>query len=283
MKAVILAGGEGTRLWPVSRKLTPKQAKPFIGNETLLENAYKRVLKIFGAQDIIISTSTAMVPFVKKQLPNLLAKNLIFEPAKRETAAALGLAATILHHRDPEDSLVTIMSDAFIQKEKKYISALKIVKKILAKYPTYTVMVGINPTHPETQYGYIKLDKVFDRVGKTDIFKVKKFVENPSYEQAKKYVQRWDYLGNPAITAWRVDYLLNLYARYLPAIYRRLKKIEQSLDTKQETRTIAKEFSLMQKISIDYGIMDKLRSRMLVVPADIGWLVIGPLGGCKKT
>lgn len=282
MKAVILAGGEGTRLWPVSRKNIPKQTKSFIGDQTLLEVTYKRLTKLFAPDDILVSTNTLTAPLIKKQLPRLLAKNLILEPTKRDTAPALGLVATVLHHRNPEETMVTAMSDAFIQKEGKYLSAIKTVKKTLAKYPNYSVMIGVNPTYPETQYGYIKLAKVFDRFGGQEVYRAKKFVEKPSLEQAKKYLTSWEYLWNPAMFAWRVDYLLSLYAKYLPTMYRQLKRVEAALDTKKENAVIKKEFQRMKKISIDYGIMEKIGSRMLVIPADIGWLDIGHWAVLKR-
>ncbi len=275
MKAIILAGGGGTRLWPVSRKKDPKQIKPLVGSDTLLQKTYKRVNKGFRKSDIFISTNIKYKQAIKKQLKSFPDRNLILEPEKKDTAAAIGLAAVSLFHKNPKSIMVTVNSDAYIKDEKEYLRILKLAEKVVQKKPGSTVLIGINPTYPETGYGYIKLGSRDIKLGEDEIFKAEKFVEKPDFKKAKEYLSKWDYLWNPAMFVWRVDTLLNLYKKYLPSIYKSLMSIEASLGKKNSAEVIKEEFEKIKPISIDYGIMEKIQDKMLVIPADFGWADVG--------
>src|SRR3989339_1469388 len=154
MKIVILAGGSGTRLWPLSRKRFPKQAQPLIGNKTLLQLTYARIKKGFKPVDIFISTGRQYVKGIKKQLPGLKHSQLIVEPVARETAAAIGLATVTLARQDPQTIIAIVNSDHFIKDEKKYLQAIKAAGRSVEQYPGYLTLLGINPTYPETGYVY---------------------------------------------------------------------------------------------------------------------------------
>lgn len=274
MKAIILAGGAGTRLWPLSRKNSPKQIKPFIDNETLLQKTYKRVRLGFAEKDIFISTNELFGGFIKDQLPDFPQANLILEPERKDTAAAIGLAAVKISKTNPKEVIVTINSDHYIRDEKEFIRIIKSAGKIAKNYSDYTVLIGINPTFPATGYGYIKMNGLFSKIGKDQIFRAQKFVEKPTLLKAKRYLRNWQYLWNPAYFIWRVDRLLSLYKKYLPQMYWQLKIIEKAIGTDKETEILKKEFSKIKPISIDYGIMEKT-DKMLVIPANFGWADIG--------
>ena len=279
MKAVILAGGSGTRLWPVSRKNTPKQVQPFIDNDTLLQKTYKRIKKNFLDEDIFISANIKQYPLIKNQLFHFPEENFILEPEKKETAAAIGLSAVKLYKKDPQSIMVTVNSDAYIKNEEEYLRILSLAEKVVKEHPEQTVLIGINPTYPETGYGYIKMAAPAFRYpkeggGYDEVFEVEKFVEKPNLETAQKYVSSWQYLWNPAVFVWNVETLLKLYSDFLPEIYEILMRIYHSLDREGEINVIKEQFAKIKPISIDYGIMEKIK-KMLVIPADFGWADIG--------
>src|SRR3989339_200636 len=241
MEILILAGGGGKRLWPVSRKKNPKQVQPILGDKTLLEETYNRFVGNFDKKNIYISTNSNQVNFIKKAIKNFDKKNLIIEPEKKDTAAAVGLAATIIAKKNPKGIIATANSDAHIENSKEYLKILKLGEETVKNNPQKTVLIGVKPRYPET---------------------------------AEKYIESGEYLWNPAIFIWRVDYLLSLYAKYLPEMYSILMKIQESIGKKNEARILKQEFSKIKPISIDYGIMEK-EKEMLVVPGDFGWADIG--------
>lgn len=274
MKALILAGGAGTRLWPVSRKNKPKQVQPFIDEKTLLQATYDRVSIGFKKEDIFISTGNDLADKVKEQLPLLNKNNLIVEPVRRGNAPAIGLAALILHERDPKSSLVTIWSDNYIKDVDEYVRILKLLDKILNDNFYKTVLVGVKPTYPETGYGYIKMDSHVTKIGEDEVFRVEKFVEKPDLKTAKKFLQQWDYLWNPGIFSWKTEYLLKLYKEFLPDVYKHLEIIQAALGADKEQEVIKKEFGAMPSVEIEQGILEK-SDDILVVPASFGWSDIG--------
>lgn len=274
-KLVIMAGGGGTRLWPVSRKNSPKQNQPLIGENTLLQNTYKRIKKGFSKSDIFVSTNIKYKNSIKRQLPDLFFQNLILEPGKKDTAAAIGLVAMKLYWDNPRNILVTINSDACIKNEKEYLRILKLAEQVVKKYSNKTVLIGVKPAYPETGYGYIKLGRKFKKIAKDNIFWAEKFVEKPDLNTAKKYLKSKKYLWNPAMFVWQVDHLLDLYQRYLPKMYENLFAIYKSLGSKDEQKIIKQEFRKIKPVSIDYGIMEKIKKDMLVIPANFDWKDIG--------
>ncbi|MFA6098643.1 MAG: sugar phosphate nucleotidyltransferase [Patescibacteria group bacterium] len=274
MKIMILAGGGGTRLWPVSRKNRPKQIQPFIGNKTLLQLTYNRIRTGFLPKDIFISSNIKQKNFIQNQIPGLPKVNYILEPAKKDTAAAIGLAAVYLAKKNPQEVMMMANSDGYIKNIKEYIRLLRLAEKIVSKNPEQTLLLGIRPTYPETGYGYIKINKLFRQAGNDEIFYGEKFIEKPDLPTAKKYMKRWDYLWNPAMFCWRVDYLLSLFKKYLPQHYQILMKIHSAIGTSRENQVLIKEFAKIKPISIDYGIMEKTK-KIIVIPADFDWTDIG--------
>ncbi|MDD5043430.1 MAG: sugar phosphate nucleotidyltransferase [Patescibacteria group bacterium] len=275
MKLVIMAGGGGTRLWPISRINSPKQIHPLIGKDTLLQATWKRVAGDFKKEDIFVSSNIKYREYIKRQLPNLHLVNLILDPERKDTAAAIGLAALKLYHDNPRNILVTVNSDAHIKNSKEYVRILKLTERVASENPERAVLVGINPSYPETGYGYIKLGRQWRKIGQDAVFYGEKFVEKPDLETAKKYFKRWDYLWNPAIFVFRVDHLLDLYEKHLPEMYNILMNIYKALGGQDEEKIIREEFRKIKPISFDYGIMEKIGQEMLVIPADFGWSDVG--------
>lgn len=274
MKAVIMAGGSGTRLWPVSRNNSPKQAQPFGDNETLLQKTYRRLRQGWKPSDIFVSTSVSQYPVLRGQLPGLGKHQYILETARRETAAAIGLVTAVLHKRNPQEIIFTANSDAYLKETASYVRVIKAAGALVARYPTQTVLVGIKPRFADTGLGYIKMKRQIDAIDGHDVFLVDRFVEKPDFTTAKRYVASWQYLWNPAMFVFRVDTMLDKFRRWLPSSYKLLLQMQRAVGTPNERATIKRLFPKMEKISIDYGVMEKDR-QMLVMPADLTWSDIG--------
>ncbi len=274
MRAVILAGGGGTRLWPVSRKRTPKQVQSFMGGKTLLQATYDRLRRAFSPEHIYISSNIHYLSYLQKQLPRVHRRQYILEPVKRDTAPAIGLAAVTIAKRFPKETMFIANSDYYIKNVLEFARYIKLSDRALRRKPNYTVLVGLKPTYPETGLGYVKISKVAFEIGEQEVFYGERFIEKPDLKTAKQYFERWDYLWNTAMFSWRVDHLLELFRKHLPRHFTSLMKIKDSLGTKREASVVRREFHSMPAISIDYGMMEKTK-QMLVLPADFDWVDIG--------
>lgn len=271
---VIIAGGQGTRLWPVSRRSSPKQIRPFLGQKTLLNKTYERLLKIVPKEQIFLSTTKELVCEAKNETPGILERHISAEPARRDTAAALGLALAKLYQEDKNSVFVYINSDNFIKDEDEYGRILKLGEKIIEENPGRVLLVGINPEYPETGYGYIKMGQEFKKYGKDSVYEAERFIEKPDLATAENFLREKKYLWNPTLIIARTEYFLSLYAKHLPEMFEKLQEISGSFKALSESETIKKIFPQIKPVSIDYGILEK-EKEMLVLPANFGWADIG--------
>ncbi len=268
-KALILAGGSGTRLWPLSRNSKPKQVITLWPGQSLLRATYERLIPFFDINDIWLATSQDQAEITKSEVLEI--KNFSLEPVAKNTAPAIGLAVLRIWLQDPEASVVTINSDHHIKDIKEYLRILKLGEKIVAKYPNSITLIGIKTEHPETGYGYVATDKIIEDFGKDQLWQVKRFVEKPDLKLAENYHEDHRFLWNPAIFIFRAQYMLDLFKQHLPQHYDLLMQIKDNIDDDEK---VAKIFSQMEVISIDYGIMEQTKD-LLVLPASFGWSDIG--------
>ncbi len=275
--AILLAGGSGTRLWPVSRKKTPKQLQPILGADTLLRSTWKRLRQGLPASRILVVTNAAQAELIRRDLPELPDRNLLVEPMKRDTAAAVGFGAAVALARDPHATIATINSDAFVKNEKEYWRVIRVAEKT-ARKTGRLALIGIRPAYPETGYGYIKMGSQPMRFarpgGHDDVFEVEGFREKPDLATAKIYVAQWEYLWNPTLIVAQAETLMAAFRAHLPKIWKRLESIRKACDKPRYAKTLSRAFEAMMPISIDYGLLEK-EKKMLVVPADFGWADVG--------
>lgn len=253
---VILAGGTGTRLWPVSTKHHPKQMKALLNNQTLLQTTYARLLEGFVAKDIFLVTNEKFVPVIQEQI-DITEANIFVEPDQKGTAIAIGLAALKLIELDDQATIVTINTDHYIKEVDQYLQTIQEAGQIIETKQDKIILVGVKPDYPETGYGYIELDQEA---------KVKSFKEKPDLATAEQYIKS-GYLWNAGIFVFKAQQLLKWYQGYLPEVYQALMNIKANQDIKAE-------YAKLDNISIDYGLLEKLVDR-LVITADFKWADIG--------
>lgn len=272
---VILSGGSGTRLWPISRRLNPKQFLNFFGEYSLFQETALRVkgLEDFSEPLIICNSEHRFMAAEELQKINITPKSIILEPIARNTAPAIAVAALdIIASNIKDDDLMLVMpSDHVIQDEKEFISKVRKAKK--AAENGYLVTFGIMPSKPETGYGYIKKSQKLSEFG--EIFNIEKFIEKPTQKIAQKFIESGEYLWNSGIFMFKASIYLELLKTFQNETFLACCKAhKQSKKDMDFTRLDGKEFEQSTNISIDYAVMEKAE-KIAVVPVDIGWSDLG--------
>lgn len=271
---VIIAGGTGTRLWPVSRADDPKQVKPFVGDQTLLQKTYERVKQIVPDDNVWVETNERYGDMIKEQLQDLPDENYIFEPDKRNTAPAVGLAAAVLNKKDPDSIMLNVWSDHYFKKEGEYLNKVKQAAKILEEYPDYLIDIVAEPTYPATGYGYLEVDEEAKNEQGLELYFAEQFVEKPDLATAEKYMKSGNFYWNPAIFLWKTETLLNLFEKHQPEMYEKLMTLQEAYGTDEWQEKLEEIYPTFENISIDYAIFEKTE-KILMLPAELGWKDVG--------
>lgn len=277
---VIMAGGKGTRLWPMSRNKKPKQLQKLIGKKTMIQDTFERAKKIVPIENIYISTNSIYEKEIKKQLPKIPNKNYIIEPIAKNTAPAIGLVAAIIGKRDPLAIITTIASDHVITKISNFVNALSACQKMIKKHKNMIGTIGIVPTSAHTGYGYIQKDNQIDLINNLKIYKVKKFVEKPDKKTAQKYLDSRQFFWNASYFTFNAKNILNYFKKYEPKIYKGINNIYQNVDKKSFNLIIKKEFNTIPELAFDY-LVEKLNT-VFTIPSDLGWDDIGSWESIKS-
>lgn len=266
---VIMAGGGGTRFWPLSRQTTPKQLLNLSGKDLMVNEAIDRLSKTADKNDIFIVTNKTQVAKMLEATNGRIQKNhILSEPSARNTAACIGYAALEIIKKYGDGIMVITPSDAYIKNESEFTRILGIAVKA-AEEKDALVTVGITPTFAATGYGYIKFQKTGESV-----LKVLEFKEKPDEATAKKYVDSGEYAWNSGMFIWKASTILKNFERFLPDIYADLQKIGDAMNTANELKVIDEVYPKITSISIDYGIMEKA-DNVYVVPGEFGWNDVG--------
>lgn len=270
--AVIMAGGSGTRFWPLSRRRRPKQLLELLGPKTLLEQTVARLRGIIPSSRIFVFTNELLRGEVIRRLPGIPRHQVVAEPAARNTAPTIGLAAHEILRRDADGVMVVLPSDHVITKPAKFRRALQAACRWAATEGR-SVTLGLKPTRPDTGYGYVRKGRPVGRVAGQEIYRVEAFTEKPPLAMARRYLASGRYLWNGGMFIWRASTLLKNLARCKPRMARALAKIAGAGGVRVPA-VLRRVFPSLEKISIDYAVMEKI-SDVFVVSADIGWSDVG--------
>lgn len=260
-----MAGGGGTRFWPLSRKDNPKQLLNLSGKDLMVNETISRFNKVIDKNNIyIVTNKTQVEKMIVATKDKVVAKNILSEPSARNTAACIGYAAIKILHDHGDGVLVVSPSDAFIKNEDKFAGMIKEAIKA-AEETNGIITIGVNPTFPATGYGYIHFDNKNDQKVK----KVFEFVEKPDLDLAKQYFLSGEFVWNAGIFVWKASTIINKFKELLPDIYEKLMEIEKSLGTKFENDVLNRVYPEIRSISIDYGVMEKSND-IYVISDDFG-------------
>jgi mannose-1-phosphate guanylyltransferase len=268
----VMAGGSGTRFWPFSRRQRPKQLLDLFGRETLVEQAVARLRCAIPPERIYVYTNELVRGKICRRLPGIPPAQIVAEPAARNTAPTLGLAAHEILRRDADGLMVVLAADHIIEQTSAFQRVLRIACQWGAA-PGRSMVLGIKPTGPATGFGYVRLGKQEGRLEGQPIYRVEKFTEKPALKLARRYLASGKYVWNSGMFVWRADTLLRSLERFQPRMAQLLGRIAAAGGIRAR-RTLRELFPQLEKISIDYALMEKI-SDVYAVPADIGWSDIG--------
>jgi len=282
---VILAGGSGTRLWPMSRDDRPKQVLPLAAGQSLLRVAYNRLRGLVAPENIYVCTVGAITDVVRKELPELGERNIIGEPARRDTANAIGLASAVVARNDPDAVVAFVGSDHLISPEEEFRAAIEQGFEVVEKRSRSLVTFGIEPTHPHTGLGYIERGAAIEG---TRAFVVDRFREKPDRATAEEYLATGRFWWNSGMFVWRAETVLSVLDELLPESAARLRQVAAVWDTPSRDETLAEIYPNLRKISVDYAVMEpasqgKVDADVVVVPMPVHWLDVGSWAALADT
>ena len=277
---VIMAGGVGSRFWPMSTADRPKQFIDVLGvGKSLLQLTYQRFANICPPENIWVVTNRRYAGLVKEQLPEVLEGNILLEPCRRNTAPCIAYVSWKIKSKDPKANVVVTPSDHIVTDEDEFRRVIGLCLRFTADSDAI-VTLGMKPNRPETGYGYIKADLTMSSLRQRELFRVDKFREKPNLETAMQYIKEKDYFWNAGIFIWSVSTIANAFRVYQPAISKIFENMLPYYGTPREQELIDKFYPECENISVDYAIMEKAEE-IFVCPADFGWSDLGTWGSLQ--
>ncbi len=270
--ALILAGGGGTRLWPMSRREKPKQMQPLIGERTMFKTSVKRLAPLFPPERVYISTASQYVDDLQREVPDIPAENYIVEPSARNNAAAVGLAMTVIHQHDPDAVIAMLTSDHYIGSVEKFRTVLQTAGDIAREGKIVTL--GIAPDHPSTGFGYIQQGERLGERNGFEYFRAERFTEKPDVVRATQFIASGKYSWNSGMFIWTAERALNEFQQQQTAMYDLFQQLRPTIGTDAYDSTLRLIWESMPRLSIDYAVMEEA-DEMVVIPVEIGWNDVG--------
>lgn len=273
--AVIMAGGTGKRLWPLSRQKRPKQVLKLLDGRTLLERCFERIGAVFDLRNILVLTNADYVDVVREDLPELPSGNVIAEPAVRDTAGAIGLAAAVLYRADPAAMMAVVTADQLLEPAAVLQEALRDAFTFVAANPEALITFGIQPTFPSTQFGYIRCgDPCVCQKCKNVVHSVAAFKEKPDLATAREYVTDGRYFWNSGMFVWKAGTILKNLTDFVPETAEPLRRIAAAWDGPDQQVVLSEQFCRLPKISIDYAVMERA-AQVCAIRLNCRWLDLG--------
>jgi len=270
---VIMAGGGGTRLWPLSRVARPKQSLPLQGGTSLFQQAIQRLLPAFSLDRILVVTVRTLVQQLIEQVPQLSKQNFLTEPSPRGTASVIGLAATVLQRRDPGAVMACLTADHLIKQPDRFLQLLSAAATVAERGDLVTL--GITPTYPATGYGYIHVGESTGAVEGFPVSRVHQFKEKPDRSQAAQYLETGEYYWNSGMFVWTAREILEQIEQLMPELSEGLQRIAATLETQAEQQILEEVWSGLRSQTIDYGIMERAERVSVIGADDLGWSDVG--------
>lgn len=274
---VIMAGGVGSRFWPMSTADKPKQFIDVLGvGKSLMQLTYDRFKGIIEAKNVWVVTNENYCELVHEQLPDIPKENILSEPCRRNTAPCIAYVSWRIKKSDSKANIVVTPSDHIVTDQEEFRRVINNCLKFTAETDA-VVTLGMKPTRPETGYGYIQADLTVPSVRNKEIYRVDQFREKPDLETAEKYISMKNFFWNAGIFLWNVSTIVNAFRIYQPGIARIFDRVTDVLGTAEEQKTIDEVYPECESISVDYAIMEKAEE-IFVCPADFGWSDLGTWG-----
>ena len=271
--AVILAGGGGTRLWPISRKKHPKHVLPLLGKRTLFQSAVDRLDGFIPPDRILVVTAEDQAEELKRQAPQLEPTNFLIEPQPRGTASAVGLAAAVLKKHDPDAVMLVLASDHYIGNTDLFRLVMRAAVQVARK--NYLVTLGVMPTFPATGYGYIQRDEALPEKFDYPVYRVRQFTEKPDVAKAGAMLSSGEHSWNSGMFIWRVERVLEEFALQMPDLKAALDRIGVAWDTPEQGAILGKEWPRLKTETIDYGIMEHAANAAVLSTNGLEWSDVG--------
>lgn len=282
-RAVIFAGGVGTRMWPLSRKNTPKQFEKIIGNKSTLQLAVERIKPVFGWENIFISTGSQYLKSVREQLPNIPPENVIGEPEMRDVAAAVGYLMAILAKTDPNGPVAILWSDHLMKKVTTFRKILNIGCKYITSNKKAFLLIGQKPRFASQNLGWIEFGNVKQTIEGVKIHEFKSWHYRPKLKRAREYFENPNFAWNTGYFVVTPRFVLNQFRNHQPKMYKGLIKLQASFGTKSHQNYLMEIYPKFKKISFDDAILEKIKPHEAVVfSGDLGWSDIGAWEALKE-
>ncbi len=271
--ALIMAGGGGTRLWPLSRRARPKQMLKLVNEHTLFQITVQRLAGLFPAERIFIVTTADQASELQAQAPEIPPANYLIEPAPRGTASAIGLAALAMQQRDPKAIMAVLTADHFIANEEEFLHVLKAAREVAEG--DYLVTLGIEPTYPATAYGYIQQGKPLGEFGGMQAFEAARFQEKPDLATAEQMLVSGGYTWNSGMFIWRAERILAELERQMPELAAALERIRAGWEKGEDMEAMEQVWMPLKTETIDYGIMEHAEGVVVIPASGLGWTDVG--------